>query len=134
MEAKTTPQGVVIARDFTAYCIEMRREAIAIRLLAPPVRVTLSAIESRLGKRDWLQKRRAKLPRSAALAAEINEDVRSFRLRRLEWHVDSCVRRGEMDPWVVLRQAGLRGTHIRQVRERLNARSSGAEYLTYRAA
>lgn len=128
VEASRRPVLVVPRRDWRevdlSYSIDLRREAAVIRSMAPPARVTLGAIEARLGRRDWLQKRRDKLPRSAAIAAQLTEDVRTYRLRRLDWHVDRCVRGGETDPWVVLRLAGLPGTHIRVVRDRLEARLS----------
>jgi len=101
------------------YATELSRVADEVRGLQPPRRVTLAAIESRLGRRDWLHKRVKKLPLSAVAAAGVIESTGAFQLRRLEWHVHRAVDQGLADPWIVLRRAGLSGKHISVARTML---------------
>lgn len=89
------------------YAAFITRHAIELRRQTPPVRVTAAAIERGAGRRNWLSKRRAKLPRSARAMSDQLEGVEAFRLRRLRWHVQRCIADGEVDPWVVHRRAGL---------------------------
>lgn len=98
------------------YAVEFRRKAKEVRSLEPPRRVTIGAIEARLGRRDWLSKRVKKLPLSVLAAAEVAEDTKTFQSRRLEWHAQRAIERGLMDPWIVLRRAGLGGKHIAKAR------------------
>ncbi|MFD1951583.1 TnsD family Tn7-like transposition protein [Sphingomonas arantia] len=102
-----------------SYARELRRGASAIYKMEPPSRVTLAAVERLIGRRDWLSKRRRKLPRSCAATLKIQESVRSFQMRRLRWHGALCRAEGLFDPWILLRRAGLRESLIQAAREEL---------------
>lgn len=107
------------------YAAFITRRAGELRRQAPPVRVTAAAIERGAGRRNWLTKRRAKLPRSTRAMAEQLEGVEAFRLRRVRWHVQCCLAEGEVDPWVVHRRAGLPHRHIDMVRDELSGELAG---------
>ena len=102
-----------------AYAARLREGAARIRRLEPPTRVTVASVERLFGRRDWLVKRRAKLPLSCSAASVLTEDIRSFQLRRLRWHATRCRAEGVFDPWVLLRRAGLTGCLIDQARHEL---------------
>lgn len=106
----------VIDRD---YSIKMRRRAQILRRRSPPVRVSLAAVERPLGGRDWLAKRRDRMPISVRAARDIIESVSAFRHRRMRWHLDRCACEGVTDPWTVVRRAGLPGSFIDTVKAAL---------------
>ena len=101
------------------YAAAIRRSAQELRQVTPPERVTAAAIERRLKRRDWLAKRRAKLPMSTAAMLAVTEGTEAFRLRRLRWHARRCLAEGIVDPWIVLRRAGLPHDYIELVRAEL---------------
>ena len=98
------------------YSIEIRKRAQLLKRVSPPVRVTAASIERGLKGRDWLAKRRAKLPVSDSAIKEVAEDIDGFRMRRMRWHVRACVSEGMFDPWIVMRRAGLPPGFIDTVR------------------
>ncbi len=66
-----------------------------------------------MGRRDWLVKRRRKLPLSVAEVRILAESVADFQRRRAR----SAARRLSQDgdapaPWQVMRAAGLRGSGL----------------------
>jgi hypothetical protein len=95
-----------------AYAAELRAAAKAVRDAQPPQRVSVGAIERHLGRRDWLSKRKAKLPLSCAAVHAAVEDVATFQARRLQWHARICRAEQVKDPWILVRRAGLRGSMI----------------------
>ena len=101
------------------YSDALRRGAARIYRSSPPARVTLAAVERLLRRRDWLAKRRGKLPLSCAAARSIHEPVAAFQIRRLRWHAERCRGEGVDDPWVLLRRAGLKGGMIADARREL---------------
>jgi len=101
------------------YAARIRARAHELRTMTPPVRVTAAAIERGANGRDWLCKRRAKLPLSAKAMREVTEDIETFRSRRLRWHAARCVEGGIYDPWTILKRAGLPHSHITSVRAEL---------------
>ncbi len=115
------PELESIDRD---YSIKMRRRAQILKRRSPPVRVSLAAVEQSLGGRDWLAKRRDRMPISVRAAKDIVEPVKAFRLRRMRWHLDRCAFEGISDPWIVLRRAGLPGSFIGAVKAALPKRIS----------
>jgi hypothetical protein len=84
------------------------------------------AIERELKGRDWLAKRRAKLPASVRAMNEVVEAVDDFRARRLRWHVRDCVATGIVDPWVAMRRASLPPCYIDTVRAEFAAEMASA--------
>ncbi|QCB43628.1 hypothetical protein E5673_16480 [Sphingomonas sp. PAMC26645] len=73
----------------------------------PPVRVTFAEVERRIAKRDWVSKRRMKLPRTVEVLRNVVEETDGFRRRRLKWQVAEAVRTGDLRACEVLRAAGL---------------------------
>lgn len=83
----------------------------------PPVRVTFAEIERRISKRDWVNKRRAKLPQAVQVLEAAVESTDEFRRRRLDWQVVEFVRTGDLRPCEVLRAAGLPMSWLPAVRD-----------------
>lgn len=108
------------------YAASIREGARRLSRLLPPVRITAAAIEQGLKGRDWLSKRRGKLPVSVRTMAEVVESTEAFRVRRLEWQVACCTDAGIFDPWVILRRAGLPHAHVDLVRAKLAAATSNS--------
>lgn len=94
------------------YARKLREGAAFIYLMEPPTRATLGGIERLLGRRDWLSKRKSKLPLSCAAAQTICEEVSAFQARRLKWYAGQCRAENVSDPWILIRRAGLKGAMI----------------------
>ena len=105
-----------IDRDYAA---AIRTTARELRQLTPPIRITAAAVERRLKRRGWLAKRRIKLPAATNAMFEVAEGIEDFRLRRLRWHAQRCLIDGIVDPWIVLRRAGLPHGHVDLVRSEI---------------
>lgn len=84
----------------------------------PPCRVTHAEVERRIARRDWIMKRRTKLPRTVAAIARMVEPVDDFRRRRLEQHVATAV---DLRPCEVLRIVGLPMSWLPEVRDAVAA-------------
>ena len=94
------------------------RESVGVILAqSPPLRVTFAEIERRISRRDWIVKRRAKLPQTDAAISAVAEGVAEFRWRRLENCVAAAVATGDLRPCEVLRAAGLPTTWLPAVRD-----------------
>lgn len=85
----------------------VRTTVSTIMVEVPPVRVTWAEVERRIARRDWVQKRRLKLPRTVAAMEAAAEATDAFRRRRLDWCIAKAVREGDLRPCEVLREAGL---------------------------
>ena len=81
------------------------------------VRVTFAEVERRIARRDWLVKRRSKLPQTVAVIVAAAEGVDDFRLRRLLGCVGAAVAAGDLRPCEVLRVAGLPIPWLPRVRD-----------------
>lgn len=64
-------------------------EAVAIRKIEPPHRVSRAELERRVSRRDWLGKRLHKLPSCSVALDEEAEDAAAFHDRRVRWAVQS---------------------------------------------
>lgn len=93
----------------------------AILAEAKPVRVTFAEIERRIARRDWIVKRRAKLPRTIAVIEEAVEAVDTFRHRRLSACVAAAIAAGDLRPCEVMRVAGLPSSWLPVVRQAVEA-------------
>jgi hypothetical protein len=80
----------------------------------PPCRVTHAEVERRIARRDWIMKRRAKLPRTVAAITGMAESVDDFRRRRLAHHVATAA---DLRPCEVLRIVGLPMSWLPEVRD-----------------
>lgn len=96
----------------------VRLPSIAAEILnqGPPIRASFSALEQRLAVRDYVLKRRQKLPRAYLALKDLAESKEEFRIRRFKWwssqlsNLDLPAQR-----WKVIRQAGIRGEFVSQV-------------------
>lgn len=82
----------------------------------PPVRITFAELERRMARKDWVQKRRGKLPRTVAAMEHSAESTDAFRRRRLSWFVAKALKEGTLKPCEVLRAAGLPTGWLEEVR------------------
>ncbi len=98
-----------------------RAAAIVIAAEEPPVRVTFAAVERKVASRDWVQKRRTKLPQTVASIVNAVETTDGFRRRRLDWLVSDAPAAGDLRPCDVLRAAGLPMDWLPQVRAAIAA-------------
>lgn len=94
-----------------------RQSASAIRSLRPPVRVTVAELERRVARKDWVIRRRGKLPQTIAVMLELVEGTDGFRRRRLDWCMANAVSSGDLRPCEVLRSAGLPMSWLPRVRD-----------------
>lgn len=107
------------------HSIEIRKQAYRLQRSSPPIRVTAASIQRNLNKgRNWLEKRCEKLPVSLAAMNDVAEQLECFQTRRMRWHVRACLERGEDDPWIVMRVAGLPKDHIGAVRRELQSQAT----------
>lgn len=104
--SSTRPRRNWFAID-TRMARSVRRAAADILAELPPRRVTLAEVEARVARRDWITKRRRKLPQTVVAIASVAEDTEAFRARRLRWQVAQALQSGEVGPCAVLRAAGL---------------------------
>jgi hypothetical protein len=87
---------------------ELRNAACRLKQEQPPQRVTLAALERRLGRPGWIGKRKGKLPQAVAALERAVETLDGFRLRRVFWAAAELERRGlPAQAWRVRRLAGL---------------------------
>ncbi len=84
-----------------------RAAAAAIAAEIPPARVTFAEMERRVARRDWVQKRRAKLPRTVETMEGLVDTTAAFRERRLAWAVANAIDADDVRPCEILRVAGL---------------------------
>lgn len=79
----------------------------------PPVRLTVSELERRIGRRGYFGKRQSRLPRTIQFLALTTESIRAFQLRRIQWAIAELKRETEYPKaWQVLRKAGVRSTSL----------------------
>ncbi len=94
-----------------------RAAAAAIAAETPPSRITFAEMERRVAQRDWIQKRRAKLPRTVEAMEMMVETTDAFRGRRLAWCVAQADEAGDLRPCEILRVAGLPMAWLPAVRD-----------------
>jgi hypothetical protein len=87
---------------------DLREAAYWLKGEKPPQRVTLAALERRLGRPGWIGKRKGKLQRTVAALKQAVETLDGFRLRRVSWAVSELERLGlPTQAWRARRLAGL---------------------------
>lgn len=90
----------------------------------PPVRITISELERRIGRRGYLGKRQHNLPKTTQFLKEVVEDVGGFQLRRARWAIVELLRESDhVKAWQVLRMAGLSSTCLPIVMQLIDART-----------
>ncbi len=112
-------------RDWAAidvlWVVRMVRVATAIREADPPVRVTLTELERRIGTRGWIGKRLGRLPQTALQLVRAAETVSEFRERRIRWAIAELERAGQpLRAWRVMRKAGLPPSHLARIQVALD--------------
>lgn len=96
--------------------------AASIQQESPPVRITVAELERRSGQRDWLLKRRHRLPKTIAFLARTVESIESFQDRRIYWAIKELEQKGRpVKGWQVMRKAGLRSTFLNRINMALEA-------------
>jgi hypothetical protein len=110
---------------------ELRDAACWLKQEQPPQRVTLAALERRLGRPGWIGKRTSKLPKTAEALERVVETLESFRLRKVHWAAAKLERQGlPAQAWRVRRLAGLPVKASKPVEAALRAiESNGAAGL-----
>ena len=83
----------------------------------PLVRATRAELERRVARAGYFAKRKAKLPLSSAMLAQLTEDVAAFQRRRGRHLITGLG--GETRPWWIARAAGLKGGKLDLVEEEL---------------
>lgn len=79
----------------------------------PPVRLTVSELERRIGRRGYFGKRQSRLPRTTQFLALTTESISAFQLRRIQWAIAELKRETEYPKaWQVLRKAGVRSASL----------------------
>ncbi|HYD30293.1 MAG TPA: TnsD family Tn7-like transposition protein [Azospirillaceae bacterium] len=111
-----------VDRDMAA---TMRRAAAAVTAESPPCRVTRAELERRVGKRDWIIKRRDKLPETMAALAALTESVEAFQVRRVRWAAAELAATGPTPAWKIRRLAGLPAKAAERVEAMLAALDAG---------
>ena len=75
----------------------------------PPVHLTVSELERRIGRRGYFGKRKNRLPRTTQFLFMNTESVRAFQLRRIQWAIAELKKETEYPKaWQVLRKACIR--------------------------
>lgn len=88
----------------------------------PPVRITFSELERRMGKRGWLARNLNNLPKTKEYLDRAVESTGSFQLRRIHWAIDELERSGvQIKAWRVMRKAGLNTEKLTLINEVLAA-------------
>jgi Tn7-like transposition protein D len=104
----------------------LRRIADTIKAARPPVRVTLAELDRRLGHREWIRKRRAKLPLSNSETDALAEPLADFQHRRIAWAIEEAHRTGTpLIAWRVMRAAGLAHRYLPMIEEVIAAAAGG---------
>lgn len=89
-----------------------------------PVRVTVSAIGKKLGVLVLLQKKLAKLPKTRANLERVLETRKDFQVRRVQLAALALEQRGEpLNPWRIIREAGLRPGPAAALRDEITKNS-----------
>lgn len=96
---------------------------IAIRQVAPPIRITVAEFERRLERRGWLLKRRNHLPKTMAFLDRETENIETFQLRRIHWAINDLEESGCVKAWEVMRKAGLRSDSLEKINDILLTRN-----------
>lgn len=103
---------------------QVLRAAVRIRTCEPPVRASTAQIERQLGVRDWIPKRRTKLPLTTSCLAQMAEPLEAFQNRRAAWITDEMDREGMvLSPWRVMRRSGLTAKHLPMIEGMLTRRT-----------
>jgi hypothetical protein len=98
-------------------CRSVETAAGQIRAERPPMRVTFAELERRISRRDWLTKRKWKLPCTIETVRTFTENVDEFRERRLEYRLRRAALAGDMRACGVLRDAGLPSSWLPRVKQ-----------------
>lgn len=91
-----------------------------IRKESPPVRITVAEMERRSGQRNWLLKRRNRLPQTMAFLERAVESIKDFQVRRIRWAISELEQQGgPVKAWQVMRKAGLRSVFLELINAEL---------------
>lgn len=107
-------------------CERVKNVVAEILATVPPVRLTASRIQRQaVGGRDWLVKRKSKLPAANAALASAIESVGCFQERRIAYCIRSNDSGSSSRPWEIMRAAGLRSDALPLILRQLGVRAGG---------
>lgn len=93
-----------------------------IRLVTPPIRISVAEFERRISRRGWIYKNREHLPQTVAFLQNVIEDTDTFQTRRIKWEIDRQMQAGgEIRVWRVMRKAGISSKGLEKIKTILNA-------------
>jgi hypothetical protein len=124
--------GISSSRDWRVVD-EILRERITvaarcIRQRIPPVRVSMAEVERELDLRGWLAKRQSKLPQATSTLRSVTETVADFQRRRVAWLVREALSTAQpLQPWRVMRKAGLTACHLPMIGQILEVEITRSE-------
>jgi hypothetical protein len=76
----------------------------------------MAELERRLGLRDWIRRRRAKLPQANREVDTLTETSMAFQRRRVTYEVERLLDAGEpVTTWWVMRAVNVRRSHLAMV-------------------
>lgn len=100
--------------------VRCRHAAAALIKLESPTRLTFAAIErAAAGRTGWIRARSCHLPRTISFIARVVESTDVFKRRRASFEIGRTG--GAVEPWRVMRAAGLTGADLPMIRELIEA-------------
>lgn len=85
---------------------QLHARSIAAQL--PPVRVSIAELERRIGHRNWISRRRSRLPITINVIRRVVEDRAAFQRRRIRWAISSLMCESSIPlRWEVMKLAGV---------------------------
>ncbi|MGQ4650324.1 TnsD family Tn7-like transposition protein [Lyngbya aestuarii] len=85
-----------------------------------PVRITIGRIGKTLDVQALLEKHIDKMPLTKAYLESVTESIEDYQIRRIKWAIAKLEQQGqEVQPWKVIRMAGLREDYSQKVQAAL---------------
>jgi hypothetical protein len=87
----------------------------------PPIRLTVSEIERRIGKRGYFGRNLRHLPETALFLEKKVESVTTFQIRRIKWVIEELKdEAGEIKSWKVMKKAGVNESKLHLINKIIN--------------
>lgn len=103
------------------YAIQIVNKAEEIVRASPPIRISITELERRIGKKDWINRYKNKIPKTMVAVFEYAENFDEFQTRRVQFAIDQQWEQfGEVRIWLVMRQAGIPSIKIERVKYLIN--------------
>lgn len=86
-----------------------------------PVQITVSRVAKAIGQLALVEQHLNQMPLTQTYLQSVVETVEDFQIRRVQWAAKQLDQRGEaIEPWKVIRMAGLRTGYSKRVEEVIN--------------